>query len=335
MITSKEISIVIQGAYFEGSEFDFDTRKVIESWRIAFPNSEIILSTWKNQKDLKDNDLSHLKIKSVFSEDPGSDEAGILSFNINRQIISTAAGVKLATRKYVIKSRSDVKIDSNLILRYYNLHLQFQPEGLVFREPIGIYSLSTRNWKKGFIPHLLHPCDWLYLGLAEDLRELFGGDPYSEEALQYFKDKKMPRRRSFSGTSRYVPEQFILVDYLFRKNILKKVDFSDYSVQTRMIRKLNYSIFKKDFIVLDEDQIGLKSKKYPNPHSRNIQISQLRHEEWSHYTGQKHMPFLQNKSLFIHFRLVTLRMLSIAGTLEYVISKFKYSMFQKIKRNQS
>ena len=334
MITSSDVSIVIQGAYYKPSENNYDTKLVVMGWRQAFPNAEIILSCWENQDLMTEEDLADLKVNIVLSKDPGPDYAGSQTFNLNRQIISTAAGISKASRDYIIKSRTDVLIDSNLFMRYYQLHLKHQKTGFAFSKPIAIYSLSTRNWKKGFIPHLFHPCDWFYLGSANDLRRLFDSNSYPTEDLLYFKKNKKPRRNSFSGLSRFIPEQYILVDYLFRQGVLQKSEFENYGVTTRSMRKMNFSIFKSDFLVLDEDQIGLKSKKYPEPHSRNIQISQLRHEEWAHYTNQVHLPSEMHNFLYIRVRLFKHRLVSLIGTIEFFTLNFKRSMIEKVERNR-
>lgn len=56
-------------------------------------NSEIVLSTWKN------DDVSGLDYdKLVLSEDPGDNSI----CNINRQIVSRLAWIKLASRKCVL-----------------------------------------------------------------------------------------------------------------------------------------------------------------------------------------------------------------------------------------
>ena len=105
-IKPEEISIVVQGPIMPY------TANCLAGTRRVLPDSEIVLSTWK------DSDVSGLDYdKVVFSDDPGGDKLFLendqLLNNVNRQIISAYSGIKAATRKYVIKMRTDFEIVSD------------------------------------------------------------------------------------------------------------------------------------------------------------------------------------------------------------------------------
>ena len=95
----RELTFVVQGP------IDLKhTPRCIESIKRHFKKSRIILTTWDSEKD-KVNNLP--EIDFIFNEDPGAacdDLNGIKRDNINRQIVSSSAGLKITKSKYVIKT---------------------------------------------------------------------------------------------------------------------------------------------------------------------------------------------------------------------------------------
>ncbi len=319
-----QLSIVVQGPiYAEGQ--GKNTYDVLASYRRLFPNAEIILSTWKSLIDTKK--LQELNVILVTSDDPGSDNSGDATFNLNRQIISSHAGLNRATQKYCIKTRTDAFIHNDIFMHYYKLHIDHQPNGFIFKQPVLVYSSSSRNWSKGFIPHLFHPCDWFFFGLTTDVAEIFSIPVIDEEDLTYFKNRKSTRTPSFSGWCRYTPEQWIFVQLLIKKGVLGKESFPFYGYRDKKMLALNKRIHREDLIVLDADQLALHSWKYPKPHSRNIQISQLRHEEWVSACQIAHMPFARTPWHYRLRRLVGYRVTSLLGRIKY----YRKQCFRKIK----
>ena len=110
MITEKSISFVVQG------QITNLTKKTIDSIRLYFPNSTIILSTWKNNKI---DDLDYDSV--ILSDDPGGVEAKVSGGSVNtlRQIISTSEGLKKCNTEYVAKIRSDMIFYGNNLPLYY------------------------------------------------------------------------------------------------------------------------------------------------------------------------------------------------------------------------
>ncbi len=292
----EDISIVVQGPNY--NEDGNTSAQVLRSYRKFFPNAEIIFSSWEGAIDAKAPFLKELNIVLVLSKDPGPDNAGSVTFNVNRQIVSSLAGIKKATRTYLLKTRSDAILRHNLFLHYYRCHVEARPRGCVFSQPVMIYALSTRNWTKGLIPHLFHPCDWIFMGRREDILDLFDIPLMGKEDLHYFQNRRQPRTPSFSGWSRYTPEQWIFVSFLVKKGVLTYDAFPHYCYHDKKTLALNEKLFTEDLLVLDNDQIGVYSWKYPFPHCRDIQISQLRHAEWVELCHQSHMPFAKAPWLY-------------------------------------
>ena len=111
MISSKDISIVIQGAINPT-----ETPKCISSIRHNLPEAEIILSTWEG------SDTSNLDYdKLVLNQDPGATSiTKKIKNNMNRQLLSTQNGLKIAEKKYVLKLRSDLILSNTNFLKYFD-----------------------------------------------------------------------------------------------------------------------------------------------------------------------------------------------------------------------
>ena len=161
MISSKELSVVVQGPIHPGLTAD-----VLASVREHLPESEIILSTWIGQcaTGLKPDQI-------VLNEDPGEIPGRLR--NINRQIVSTRSGLERASRKYAMKLRSDACIDnSSSLCRLNEIHSQsnnLTPK--VFKKPIMICRQFTRD--PSLCPLFFHPSDIFMFGCLEDLRQFW------------------------------------------------------------------------------------------------------------------------------------------------------------------
>ena len=101
MIDFKDISVVIQGAV-DFSMID----QVLQSVRSVLPEAEIILSTWEGVDYSPIN--SELYDKLVLSTDPGGFQLykqNKTLNNVDRQVVSSFAGLNKATNLYAIKMR--------------------------------------------------------------------------------------------------------------------------------------------------------------------------------------------------------------------------------------
>ena len=116
-IDSTDISVVVQGAIH--NKF---TKKSLSSIRKYLPEAEIILSTWEG------TDTSNLDYDIILlNKDPGAhvfDCNGRVQ-NQNRQIVSTKNGIKKASRKYVLKIRSDMQIQGTKFLHFFDKYNDF------------------------------------------------------------------------------------------------------------------------------------------------------------------------------------------------------------------
>lgn len=102
------ISFIIQGQILH------ITNDVINKIKEVFPTSEIILSTWNNENytNLNNQNIDTL----IVTEDPGSEGNG---HNAKRQLIGVSEGLRRANNSIACRIRSDLFVNSNNIVNYY------------------------------------------------------------------------------------------------------------------------------------------------------------------------------------------------------------------------
>ena len=130
-IKNEEISVVVSGAIYKDQ-----TSRCLKSIYEKLPGAEVILSTWKGSKF---DGLQYDKV--VFSEDPGAgklwnEEKILLDNNMDRAIVSILEGIKNATRRYVLKVRTDLEIKKLGFLDNYGKFSEFDIEWKIVEERI-------------------------------------------------------------------------------------------------------------------------------------------------------------------------------------------------------
>lgn len=250
-IDSKDISVVVQGAINP-----YTIRKTLRSIRKHLPEAQIIISTWEG------TDTSDFKKECdaiLLNKDPGAyvfTPSGQLQ-NQNRQILSTQNGIKRASRKYVLKIRSDMKIMGTKFLSYYGKYLTRNPECKILKERVLINSVYTRKsiWEKAdgsVFPILFHPSDWMMFGLKEDMLKIWDIPLAPEpETSQYFKNHpELPHDKLY--LTRWHAEQYIWMMCL-KKNGLQ-FDFDSYMSLNDELKYLSELSIANNFTLLEYKQ---------------------------------------------------------------------------------
>lgn len=266
MILATDISIIAQGAIAP------ITKSVLNGLRTAFPGSELILSTWEG------TDLSGLTFdKVVLSPDPGAqmaDEVAHIANNVNRQIVSSCAGIKEASKPFILKTRTDILIHNADFLRYWG---RYDGEvHYVFKDRLLICNYYTRNPRVMNI--CFHPSDWLLFGNAEDVRIYYHDIPLQEdEAASWFKYHLKHQTLFTNFLSQFTPEQYIFINFL-RK--FQTVDISCYYDFNQELMCLTEELFAKCFVVLDyQKQLDIEFIKY-NPNRYLEKHTTMAHWQW-------------------------------------------------------
>lgn len=252
---NEEISVVVQGALC------VHTSSVLASIRQYLPGAEIILSTWKGS-DCTGLDYDIL----LLNEDPGgcvTSPSGTIQ-NLNRQLLSTKNGIKAATRRYILKLRSDILLTGNTFLTYWKSFPKRENEYALFSERILICSFYTRppRWKKQ--AYLYHPSDWCSFGTREDMLLLWDIPLVIEPKFsQYFREDCISNRSKNKIWTRFFPEQYFFITCLeqngFHTGVSSQRDYSE------ELASRSQHFLMNNFLILDYGKLfTISCCSYPN-----------------------------------------------------------------------
>ncbi len=266
MIKDKDISIVVQGPILYKSQYnitDETTKIVCQRLRKIFKESEIILSTWEREN------VSGIPFdKVIFNKDPGATWFNINDKkqlnNCNRLIVSTFAGIKAASNKYVLKVRSDLFLISKKFLTYFDKFSLYEEEFKFVQSRIIAFSLNSLYGHKTSqftMNRPFHISDWAYFGYKSDLLNLYD-IPLTEEPdfSQWFL-KHCKNFMDFEPEKiwRMPPEQYITYSFLKKFVPIHLKHTADTSNNNM---EMSSKLLTNNFLVLDQTQFSLISLKY-------------------------------------------------------------------------
>lgn len=239
-----KISFIIQG------EICSHINNQIAEIRKYFPQSPVIVSTC-NQISCEIIGADQI----IKSPDPGffyySKAPGIRGNNVNRQIVSTLAGLKVVKTPYVLKLRTDFRLTGTNFLNYFETQPQFNPDYRIFEHKVLACCYCTRNpWDKQY-PYAYHLADISFFGLTRDIIKLFD-IPLMTEKEAYWDAEN-------NYFNQYMPEQYIFLNCLRklgRNPICKKTDdcFPENIAETEQY-------FTSNFIFLNYKNFNLLPSK--------------------------------------------------------------------------
>ena len=256
-IKCSEVSIVVQG------KIQDETGQYLRKLRNTFPEAEIVLSTWKGES------VEGLCFDVlVLNDDPGGEDYLYLCDgkeinNQNRQVVSTVNGIRRASKKFVIKIRTDFTLTNNSILKDFNqVFKERDVRYKIFKSRIITCSLCSRIYShQTFLPTPFHPSDIFAFGYRDDLLNLWEsvGLATSEELACW--PCKFPSMLPYKKCRwRYAPEQYIFIKCVEKK--FGKTHFSDWTDFSSSNISLSKKIIWNNFIILDNSFLGLESEKH-------------------------------------------------------------------------
>lgn len=254
MIPSDQISVIVQGAVGN------DIEDCILSIRQHLPHSEIILSTWEGSKL-----PPALPVDAcLFNKDPGArplnQDASLLN-NTNRQLVSTIAGLRKATRPYALKLRTDFQILHTSFLSAFERYDVRVPAFVHYREKIVIPHYSTR-FPESAKPYPFHPSDLCLFGLTEDLIKHFDVPMLEENdwdwALRHADEVNTPPSDNPSRP-RFAPEQHFFLHSLWAHG--HHVPVRHHHDIGGDISQLSRRYIVNNFVVLDMAEFGVTTHK--------------------------------------------------------------------------
>lgn len=255
-IDTKDISVVVQGAVDI-----INTHKCLQSIRENFPLSEIVLSTWVDSF-VSECDYDVL----VFNKDPGSLAINASFGNLNRQIVSTLNGIKKSSRKYVLKLRSDMTLDSCSFLHFWNKYPKRNPKYFWLEHKVIIPTLYCKQFLDigSQIPTPFHYSDWMHFGLRSDLLKIWN-IPLAQKKIysNYFRSKES---FTIKLDGRWLECMLPPESYIFSTAVKKYIPYMDYQSLDDYCTKyieLSEQILVNNFIVIEPTDLGISMKKPP------------------------------------------------------------------------
>lgn len=257
-ISDNDISVIVQGPIYYETMFSKNcTNDVILSIRRLLPNAEIILSTWKGEKtDIFDTDIV------IENEDPGTfymdygivmdNGSSLTTMNINRQIVSTVNGIKAATRRFVIKMRTDTILEGTEFLNHF---IQYnRPVSKGYKDVLKhrVLALSATNPRLA-VPQPFYVCDFFFFGYKEDVLKVWD-IPLIDDTKLKLNDKGT----HIGYYENYGAEQFLWLGFL-RKYQDVKCDFCQ-DISENAIKRSEES-FASYCILLPAHKAGVSSLK--------------------------------------------------------------------------
>lgn len=170
-LSARNISFVVQG------QIQPETYTFLQALRRNFPEAELVLSTWRGKYDPC---FRRITDKMIYCKDPG---AVVCSYyrevvqwnNLNRQLVTTMAGLNAASRPFVAKVRTDFTLENSTLLSFWNRYPKRQSDALLFRHRIIVPSLYSRVYsdQPTALPVPFHPSDMFAFGRKDDMRRFF------------------------------------------------------------------------------------------------------------------------------------------------------------------
>jgi hypothetical protein len=214
-VGNSDISIILQG----GLDVGWDVRYSAAYLREVFPGATLILSTQKTGAETFEGMSVFDKV--VFTDDPGSLPSvkfGGPPHNVNRQIVSAAAGMAAVTTAFAMKLRTDAYLDSRKVVDLWqSWGEQRLGPGTRGRARILITSIFSLNPR--FDERLVyHLSDFIQFGRSEDLQKFwscplldFGTGTWYER--NDYASGSLRREKQFR--SRFATEQWLTLNYLY------------------------------------------------------------------------------------------------------------------------
>lgn len=262
----RNVSIVMQGACSD------ITPVCLKSLRTVFPNAEIILSTWRNSTE---DSLGADRI--VFSDDPGAVYADRISKtlnNVNRQLVSTKAGLAAASRPFILKTRSDILFHNPDFLAYFGKYDRVRSP--YFQNRLLICNYYTRNPQVSHI--CFHPSDWILFGRAEDVLRYYEKTPcMTQEEGDWFVERPKICTVFTNYLCRYTPEQHIFLSFISQYQPVHCDCYYDYSHE---LAEETEKAFADCFVVLDyQKHFAISFSKY-DPNRFLEKYTLISHWQW-------------------------------------------------------
>lgn len=260
------VGIILQGPIQYEDNFTYETLKLYKN---IYPNSEIILSIWKDEKKDEINRIKNIEVVVLENDKP--ETGGFI--NLNYQIVSTKNAVLKAKElgcKYILKSRTDIRIYETGVDKFLISLLKSFPTNSLKQEQriIGI-DINTHKYGIGI-------SDIFQFGTIEEMEKMWNVDlvrkvTTMEEYLKFEKSSTAIDRFNFEFA-----ECYLMKKYLLKNEIQLESKLESY-----------YKVLKDNFIIIDSSMINMYWNKYLGDeykewknYDKFIAISSMTFKDW-------------------------------------------------------
>jgi len=272
MISTADISFVFQGP-ISLEDAPALTKRITELRAIA-PDSEIIVSTWKEHAHLSPRRMID---KLVTSDDPGPLRGirpdGQLENNVNRQIVSSSAGLRVASRPYAAKVRIDTDITG---LEFIALFERFSKDGHRILAP-SFFTLDPYIFER--IPH--HISDWFHFGRTEDVRLYWNAPLMTQTDSEYYATHPYAPGTGYLERKfqcRLAVEQHLGASFAKKKGLAFPKYHNDCSSS---VLAAHDTLMREHLIIADYTDMGIRISKFGwASHSTFQHFNCVSHLDW-------------------------------------------------------
>lgn len=282
-LPSQSVTVIFQGGINvhqlgQGGDDGSDFMANVAKTRAALPHATIVLSTWDTLALPTEFDSADkLGIDQlILNPDPGGLPNIKFGYdapnNVNRQIISTQAGLNQVSTEYALKLRTDSYLLNDNLLQFYRYytqqvtlhsqrHLSSKSEGTDY-SPIVVPSFFTID--PSMFEHMaFHISDWAQFGKTERLQAFWSAPLMSRDNATYFESHAQDIDAKFADNTfrtRLAVEQHIASHYA--NQIGYAATPSYYNELNEQILDAHKAFLASEVIVLDMTDYGLRLPKY-------------------------------------------------------------------------
>lgn len=293
-LTSGQVTVVFQGGIQpdllgsgreDGNDFLYNVART----RAALPNATIVLSTWDSRLPERYASADILGIDQlVLNPDPGGLPNIKFGYdapnNVNRQIVSTQAGLAQVTTPYALKLRSDSYLINDNLLPFYQYYTE-QIHTNTSQAASGYSPIVVPNFftiDPTMYEHMaFHVSDWAQFGRQETLSEYWSVPLMMTDNATYFE------RHSHDPDGRFADNAFrtrLAVEQHLATHWAQKLGFvipKHYNNITAQILDAHNRFLASQIIVLDMADFGLSLPKYAwTLTDEFMAINCLSHDDW-------------------------------------------------------
>ncbi|MDB5942840.1 MAG: hypothetical protein JWQ13_2406 [Ramlibacter sp.] len=280
---TRDITVIFQGAMKVHRPRDgLAFAEILKRTRKAIPGARVILSTWEGADVPENLAIDEL----VLSPDPGplaplkltDDKAN----NINRQIVSTEAGMRAVRTPYAVKLRTDCFLEHAGFIDFHGALLRRDQRANRI-VAAAFFTMDTAVFER--IPY--HLSDWFQFARTEVLQSYWQVPLMTAAAGRFYETHAhAPDSNVFEKRFRaeFAVEQYIAMRYAQKLGYACPSRLND--VRPEVLRD-HHRFLADETLVLDPWQCGMVFPKYQWVNDSLMQgINNFMHLDWLALTGQ-------------------------------------------------